>query len=60
VSDETLAQIPGVDWRSVKGMRDQLSHDHGDVDLEILREVVTDLVPTLGSAVTRFLGSRLA
>lgn len=60
ISEETLGQIPRVDWRSVKGMRDQLSHDYGDIDLDILREVVTDLMHELRTAVAQYLESTSA
>lgn len=52
LSSEAIASMPGVDWRSLKGMREVMAHDYEDVDVEILVEVVGDHLPGLRAAVT--------
>jgi uncharacterized protein with HEPN domain len=42
---DTLATMPGVDWRVVKGMREVIVHDYEDVEVEILVDVVRDDLP---------------
>jgi uncharacterized protein with HEPN domain len=51
LSPEILALMPNVPWRKVKGARTFLAHDYENVDLDILREVVTDDLPILRAAV---------
>ncbi len=51
LSPEILALMPSVPWRKVKGARTFLAHDDGNVDLDILRGVVTDDLPILRAAV---------
>ena len=34
VSPETQAQFPGLPFRAMRGMRNIIAHDYGDVDLE--------------------------
>lgn len=38
------AEIP---WDEIAGMRDRLAHDYGNVDVEILREIVKVYLPRL-------------
>ena len=51
LSPEILALMPDVPWRKVKGTRTFLAHDYENVDLDILREVVTDDLPSLRAAI---------
>jgi uncharacterized protein with HEPN domain len=51
VSDETLATIPQVPWRQVKGIREKIIHDYGSVDVEIVKDVVEHSLPDLIDAV---------
>jgi uncharacterized protein with HEPN domain len=45
-----------VEWRSIAGMRDRLSHGYDDVDYEILWNVVQEDLPNLIETVERMLG----
>jgi uncharacterized protein with HEPN domain len=55
VSDETLATIPEVPWKQVKGIREKIVHDYEFVDVEIVRQVVDRSLPDLIGAVKRAL-----
>lgn len=47
---------PEIPWDEIAGMRDRLAHDYGNVDLEILDEVVTTQLPGLVRAIDQILG----
>ncbi len=47
------AEIP---WDEIAGMRDRLAHDYGNVDVEILREIVKLYLPRLVASIDRILG----
>ncbi len=51
LSPEVLATMPDVPRREVKATRTFLAHDYENVDLDILREVVANQLPTLHAAV---------
>jgi uncharacterized protein with HEPN domain len=52
---DTLATMPGVDWRAVKGMREVIVHDYEDVEVEILVDVVRDDLPDVLTTISRAL-----
>jgi uncharacterized protein with HEPN domain len=56
VSDEFRQQHEEIDWRGMAGMRDRLIHDYFGVDYELVWEVVTVHVPTLGRQIKSLLG----
>ena len=39
LTPETLATMPGVSWRGIKGMREVIAHDYEEVDVEVLAGV---------------------
>ena len=57
LAPETLATMPGVSWRGIKGMREVIAHDYEEVDVEVLAGVVRDNLPDLRAAVGRALAS---
>ena len=57
LAPETLATMPDVNWRGVKGMREVIAHDYDEVDVEVLAGVVRDNLPGLRAAVSRALAS---
>ena len=46
---------PSIEWDEIAGMRDHLAHDYGNVDLDILGEVVDEHLPRLVSSIDRIL-----
>jgi uncharacterized protein with HEPN domain len=50
IASDTLRAIPDVDWPSVKGMRDVITHDYLDVQVEVVIDVVRDDLPGLRQA----------
>ena len=49
------AQIIGVPWSQVIGLRHRLIHGYDDVDFSILWQIVTEDLPPLVSAIDAFL-----
>lgn len=46
---------PEIPWDEISGMRDRLADEYGNVDLDILREVVEDHLPRLVRSIDRIL-----
>jgi uncharacterized protein with HEPN domain len=46
-SPDVLAEVPGVTWRDVKGIRAKIVHDYQDVDVLVVRGVVSRQLPHL-------------
>lgn len=55
VSSETRERSPGIPWRQITGMRDNLVHGYFDVDLTVVWEAARRDVPLLGVAVETLL-----
>ncbi len=51
VGPETLAAIPAIDWRTVKGIRERIVHDYSQIDVVVIRGVVDRHLPALIAAV---------
>ena len=49
------SDYPHIEWDEIAGMRDRLAHDYGNVDLDILGEVVDDHLPRLVTSIDRIL-----
>jgi uncharacterized protein with HEPN domain len=47
IPDEVRAQIPGVEWKKIAGMRDWISHVYFRVDDDIVWDVVENKIPAL-------------
>ena len=45
-SSEILKQYPGMPWKNIKGMRDQVGHKYGTIDLEkVWNTAIHDIKP---------------
>ena len=53
VSPETQASFPTVPFRSMRGMRNIIAHDYGDVDLDQVWKTATDDLPGLVEILAR-------
>ncbi len=47
VSDGTRAQLTGIDWIAIRGMRNRLAHAYFEIDLEIIWRTVQENIPQL-------------
>ena len=56
-SPEALAEIPDVDWKSVKGIRARIVHDYRQLDVLVIDGVVSRQLPKLISATRKALAS---
>ncbi|MGH2748381.1 MAG: HepT-like ribonuclease domain-containing protein [Actinomycetota bacterium] len=55
VRPEVLTAIPDVDWRGGKAFREVLAHGYGDLDRDVLADIVATRLPGLVEAVERTL-----
>lgn len=44
--DATAAR-PEIEWRSMRGMRNQIAHGYYDIDLDVVWETVSSALPSL-------------
>ena len=54
-SPGALADVPGVTWRDVKGIRARVVHDYEAIDVLVVRGVVSRQLPRLITSVGRAL-----
>jgi len=55
ISEDTRAQLPGIPWEDIIGMRHRLVHAYFDINLDILWRTVQDDLPPLISALESIL-----
>lgn len=53
LSQETRDRFPGVLFRAMRGMRNIIAHDYGDVDLYLVWKTASDDVPALVETVEK-------
>jgi len=44
--------VPEVNWRGVRGVREVFAHDHDEIEIELLADLVRENVPGLGEAIS--------
>jgi uncharacterized protein with HEPN domain len=54
-SPEALAEVPGVTWRDVRGIRAKIVHDYQTIDVLMIRSVVSRQLPRLITSVRKSL-----
>jgi uncharacterized protein with HEPN domain len=47
ISPEVQREFPGIPFREIRGMRNIIAHDYGEVDLERVWETIAHDIPTL-------------
>jgi uncharacterized protein with HEPN domain len=57
LTDDTLALMPEIPWKYVKGMRDRIAHASINNDYQIIWSSLVNDVPMIGTAVRRVLKS---
>ena len=48
-----VAGAPEIAWRSMRGMRNRIAHGYHDIDMEIVWETVTMVLPELAEQLAR-------
>lgn len=57
LSEKTRQAVPALPFRKMRGMRNIVAHDYGNVNLKIVWEVATVHVPEVCSVLDKFFGS---
>jgi uncharacterized protein with HEPN domain len=60
ISDATRAAHPEIPWRKIVGQRNVLIHDYGDVDDELVWNLVELEIPALASILERLVPEDVA
>ena len=50
LTPETLAAMPEINWRAVKGIREVIALDYDTIDVDLLANIVRDNLPELYAA----------
>jgi uncharacterized protein with HEPN domain len=58
LTEETRRTIPELPFRRMRGMRNIVAHDYGNVDLKIVWDVAVSHVPGLSTVLERFFRSQ--
>lgn len=59
LSAESQALFPDIPFRAMRGMRNIIAHDYGEVDLELVWQTVEVDLPGLIKVLEKYFGSRL-
>lgn len=51
LSSHARDSVPGIAWRKVTGMRNRLVHDYGNINYQVVLDVVRDDLPNLVAAI---------
>lgn len=55
LTSAAVSELPGVDWKDIRGMRDHVVHRYWDIDLDEVWTAAKRDVPALIAAVEAFL-----
>lgn len=55
VSEDLRKDYPDIPWRHIAGTRDRLIHGYFDVDLEIVRQIISTDLPVLAAQLEKAL-----
>lgn len=58
LAGETCAQFPAIPFPKIVGMRNRVVHDYGNVDFEIVWEIIENHLPQLFRELQRFFAER--
>jgi uncharacterized protein with HEPN domain len=55
LTDAVKAKAPEIPWEQIQGFRHRLVHDYFEIDLGVVRRVITQYLPALKASVERLL-----
>ena len=53
--DKPLDAYPDIPWNAIYGMRNNISHEYGNIDEEIIVSVINDDLPSLKEVIEKLL-----
>jgi uncharacterized protein with HEPN domain len=56
LSSDAQVLFPSLPFRSMRGMRNIIVHDYGEVDLELVWKTISNDIPVLIEALERYFG----
>lgn len=56
LSEATRAELPGLPFRQMRGMRNIVAHDYGNVDVALVWKAATENIPKIRGVIDGFLG----
>lgn len=54
LTDDFKASFVATPWRALKGMRNRIAHEYGDIDLEVVYDIVINDIPHPAKNAIRF------
>lgn len=55
LSDATRTELPGLPFRKMRGMRNIVAHDYGNVDVALVWKAATENIPVIRQVLDDFL-----
>ncbi|MBE6768220.1 MAG: DUF86 domain-containing protein [Ruminococcaceae bacterium] len=44
----------GIPWQAIKGMRNRIVHEYGDVEFDVVHQTITEDIPAIYEILTQF------
>ena len=59
LNEETCRQMPEIEWKKIKGLRDIVAHEYFGIDVEIIWNIVCCKIPELNQVVRLYKANAL-